>query len=139
MNFSENQKLNTVPDNYTCNKVVLLYPSKVQVFKLQINNVIHHGLKNQQLLWGFFFIYIFQVIYLALENKFLVENNFPNRKLIFLKEFLKILEKFQFSIYMNETLKVLLYQIGNFKFIEENYLEVNVLSDSQLLFFYRKD
>lgn len=140
MNFSEKQKLNTVPDNYTCNKVVLLYPSKVQVFKLQINNVIHHGLKNQQLLLGFFFIYIiFQVIYLALENKFLVENNFPNRKLIFPKEFLKILEKCQFSIYMNETLKVLLYQIGNFKFIEENYLEVNVLSDSQLLFFYRKD
>lgn len=89
--------------------------------------------------WGFFIYIIFQVIYLALENKFLVENNFPNRKLIFLKEFLKILEKFQFSIYMNETLKVLLYQIGNFKFIEENYLEVNVLSDSQLLFFYRKD
>lgn len=47
MNFSEKQKLNTVPDNYTCNKVVLLYPSKVQVFKLQINNVIHHGLNNQ--------------------------------------------------------------------------------------------
>lgn len=67
-----------------------------------------------------------------------MENKFPNRKLIFLKEFLKILEKFQFSIYMNETLKVLLYQIGNFKFIEENYLEVNVLSDSQLLFFLQK-
>lgn len=139
MNFSEKQKLNTVPDNYTCNMVVLLYPSKVQVFKLQINNVIHHGLKNQQLLLFFFIYIIFQVIYLPLENKFLVENNFPNWKLIFLKEFLKILEKFQFSIYMNETLKVLLYQIGNFKFIEENYLEVNVLSDSQLLFFYRKD